>query len=99
VNGDAIFAVGSLGGAYFFSLRDIAPFVGADFGYGATKVESDSVFSGESRGGFALGVSAGVMLLRTSAVNLEIAVKTSFLLAANANGAPQAYSLRLGLYF
>lgn len=99
VNGAAFLMSGGLGGNYFFSLGDISPYLSADFGLGAAKIDGGGAFSGELVGGFVAGVGAGVELLRTSSINLDLGFRVGFLFHANSLGMPQVYSLRLGLYF
>jgi hypothetical protein len=89
-----------LGGDYFLTTSDIAPHVGGDFGFGAAKSQSSGgFFSGQTIGGFDLGLCAGVQFLRTAAVNLDLSFRAGFLLHSNSYGTPEALSLRLGLYF
>jgi hypothetical protein len=99
VNGAAFFASGGIGGNYYFSNSDVAPYLSADFGGGVAKVDGGGVFSGQTVGGFVVGAGAGVELLRTSSVNLDLGFRAGVLLHANNYGMPEVYSLRLGLYF
>jgi hypothetical protein len=98
-NGDAWMLTGGIGGDYFFSTRDIAPYVTADFGGGAAKIDGGGVFTGQTVGGFAVGVGGGVQFLRTASVNLDLGFRAGYVLHSNSIGLPQCYSLRLGLYF
>jgi len=89
-----------IGGEYFILSSDLAPYLSADFGFGAAKVEGDDgFFSGGFYGGFDVGVGAGVEIMRTSAVNMDIAFRAGFLLRNDGYGNPSALSLKLGLYF
>jgi hypothetical protein len=98
-NGSAFFASAGIGADYFLSMSDVAPYLSADFGGGVAKVDAGSEFSGQTIGGFVVGGGAGVRLLRTSAVNLDIGFHADFLLRNNNYGLPQALSLRVGIYF
>jgi hypothetical protein len=90
----------NLGGQYFLSNSDLAPYLGADFGFGAAKAEGGGgFFSGQTVGGFDVGGEAGAELLRTAAINLDLMFRASFLLHSTSYGMPIAYTLRLGLYF
>jgi hypothetical protein len=99
MNGSAFFASAGLGGSYFLSLADLAPYLAADFGAGAAKVDGGGAFTGPTTVGFVVGFGAGIELLRTSSVNLDLGFRAAYLLHSNDFGLPQAYSLRLGLYF
>lgn len=96
--GGALFADFGLGASYFFSLRDTAPFVGLDFGYGISRMSNSSVL-GEIANGFVLAPIVGVQLMRTSSVNLEVAGRAAFLLSRNSIGNPMLFVIRVGLYF
>jgi hypothetical protein len=99
-NGNALFVNAALGGAYFFTKGDVAPYVSADFGGGLAKLDGGSLFAGQSVGGFVLGAGAGVEFLRTSAVNLDLGFRSVFLLnSSNGYGIPIGLSVRLGIYF
>jgi hypothetical protein len=98
-NSSAFFTTVGIGGDYFLSMSDVAPYVSADFGGGLAKLNAGSEFSGQTIGGFVAGGGAGVRLLRTSAVNLDLGFHADFLLRNNNYGMPQALSLRLGIYF
>lgn len=98
-SGSAWMVSGGIGGAYFFLPTDIAPYVAADFGAGAAKIDGGGVLSGQTIGGFAAGAGAGVQFFRTASVNLDLGFRAGFLLRENALGVPQAYTLRLGIYF
>jgi hypothetical protein len=97
-NGSAFFTSAGIGGEYFLATTDIAPYLAADFGVGLAKVDQ-SLFSGQTVGGFVAGVGAGMELLRTSAINLDLGFRAGFLLHENNLGDPRVLSLRLGLYF
>jgi hypothetical protein len=96
---DAWMLSSGLGANYFFMTTDIAPYVTADFGAGVAKVDGGGILSGETTGGFHLGAGAGIQLMRTASVNLDLGFRAGFLLHDTALGFPKSYSLRLGLYF
>jgi hypothetical protein len=98
VNGAAFFVDGGIGGNYYLSREDVAPYLSADFGGGAAKVDQ-GLLDGQTIGGFVFGVGTGVELLRTSSVNLDLGFRAAFLLHNNQLGSPEALSLRLGIYF
>ena len=98
-NTDAIFADAGLGGNYFLSNEDTAPYLGIDFGGGVAKATGGGIFTGESAAGFVLGGGPGIMFLRTSTVNLDLSLRASVLLRTLSTGTPVMYSLRLGLYY
>lgn len=99
INGGALLSDFGIGGSYFLSDRSVAPFVGVDAGFGVARIDRGSVFLNETVSGFTLAPLAGVHLLRTSAINLEIAGRIVFMLKSGSLGSPTSYSLRLGLYF
>lgn len=98
-NGSAFFISGGLGANYFFSRTEFAPYVGADFGAGISKIDQGGVVNGQLVAGFVIGLAAGVELFRTSNVNLDIGFRAAMMLKNNSLGAPIAYTLRAGLYF
>jgi hypothetical protein len=95
----AFFAGGGLAGEYFFTETAVAPYVSVDFGGAAAKIDNGAVLDGATVGGFAIGWGGGIEFLRTSTVNLDLGFRAGYLLHDNQYGAPQVYSLRLGLYF
>lgn len=99
VNGGAFFFDGTLGLTYFLDTRDVAPYLSADFGGGAAKLDGGGVFDGQTVGGFVLGVGAGVQILRTAVVNLDLGLRANWLMHDTSQGTPSAYSVRLGVYF
>ena len=98
-NLDAFYGTASLGGHYFLTNQDTAPYVAADFGGGYAKSASGSFTSGESAFGFEVGGGAGIQFLRTSTINLEIGLRASVLLRSLSTGTPSLFALRLGFYF
>jgi hypothetical protein len=97
-NGSAFFISAGIGGNYFLSTADVAPYLAADFGLGLAK-EDESLFSGATVGGFVVGGGAGVEFFRSSSVNLDLSFRIGALLHENDFGDPRVLSLRLGLYF
>ena len=93
--GSASFLDIGIGGHYFLSDRDLAPYLAADFGYAGASVQNTL----ESSGGFALGFGAGFQLLRTSSIHLELGTRFTVLFNKNSIGNPTLLQLRLGLYF
>jgi hypothetical protein len=98
-NGSAFFTSVSLGGNYFLTSADVAPYVTGDFGAGVAKLDGGGVLDGQTVVGFAGGAGAGVQFLRASSVHLDLGFRAGFLFHANQLGIPQAYTLRIGLYF
>lgn len=89
------FWVGGLGGRYLFSSQDVAPFIGANFGYGAV---FDSLLS--ASGGFAITGQVGTHLFRLSDTSMTLTLRYATLLGTNrADGAPASFLLTLGLIF
>jgi hypothetical protein len=82
----------------FLTTTEVAPYVGAEFGYAFSKADG-GVFSGATANGFDVGIEGGVQILRTAAVNLDIGARAGFLLNSNGLGDPRAISARVGLYF
>lgn len=97
----AIGLVGSLG-ANFFPLgtsdSGFDPYLGLDFGFGTSRT-ADALFSGQWVDGFVLGPNLGVMLMRTSDVNLDIGAKWGFFTSSGALGSPSYAVLRVALHF
>lgn len=98
VNGDAFFANGAIGANYYLGVEDVAPYVSADFGGGVAKIDQ-GLLEGQTVGGFVLGVGTGIEFLRTASVNLDLGFRAAFLLHENQIGHPEAFTLRLGIYF
>jgi hypothetical protein len=92
------FIVLGLGGNYFLSDKNTAPFLSAGVGYGSAWLEGAGILP-ETKGGFALSAGGGVMFLRTSSVNIEMGLNYQILLASTAAGTPMALGLRLSLFF
>jgi hypothetical protein len=85
---------GLIGGKYYFTDEDIAPFVKAGFGFGSGKGPGlDAV------GGFAGMVGAGVTVFRTSTTHLEIGATYANLFASNSQGSPGLGTITLGILF
>lgn len=82
--------VGAMG---FFTRTDIAPYLGADFGYGFSWGTPDKAAQ------FAWGLSAGVQLFRTSTTQLGVEGRVYSILDRTSEGIPVATSLQLGVYF
>jgi hypothetical protein len=98
VNGSAFFVNGGLGANYYLSLEDVAPYLSFDFGGGAAKIDR-GMLEGQTVGGFVIGAGAGVEILRTASVNLDLGFRAAFMLNQNEIGRPEAISFRLGIYF
>jgi hypothetical protein len=98
VNGDAFFVNGALGANYYLGVEDVAPYLSADFGGGAAKI-NQGLLEGQTVGGFVLGVGTGIEFLRTASVNLDLGFRAAFMLHENQIGRPEAFTLRLGIYF
>jgi len=99
IAGSALFVNAGLGGSYCLTRTDFAPYLSADFGGGIGKADGGSLTSGSLVGGFILGLGAGVEMLHSAAVSLDLGFRAAFLLNSNTYGMPQALSLRLGIYF
>ena len=99
VNGAAFFASAGLGGNYFLTMEDLAPYLSLDFGAGVAKLDGGGVLSGQTVGGFVVGTGAGLEMLRTSAISVDLGFRMGFLFHSTVQGTPAAFTLRLGLYF
>ena len=97
--GNGFLVSAGLGGNYYLTLTDFAPYVSADFGAGVAKVNGAGIFRGETVGGFVAGLGAGVEILRTSAVSLDLGFRFGILLNSTESGMPKVYALKLGIYF
>jgi len=86
--GGAFFVDGGIGASYFFSDRDTTPFISADLGYGLETVTPI--------GGFTGGLGAGVQFLRTSTLNIEIAIRYAVMFQSTF---PGFFGVRVALYF
>ena len=98
VNGESLFTNAGIGGNYYLSKDDFAPYVAGDFGVALSKLANSDLSSG-TQSGFALGLGTGITFMHTFDVQLDLGFRAVFLLKQNSEGAPAAYSLRLGVYF
>jgi hypothetical protein len=99
VNGGAIFSNLGIEGMIFFSPEDIAPYVSADFGLGISRVDPQNMVNSSVTTGFDVGVGGGVVLLRTSKINVDVGARLNFILSSNGLGDPMAAVFRVGLNF
>jgi hypothetical protein len=100
INGGAIFTNLGLEGMLFFSPEDIAPYASADFGLGISRLDPQNTgLNAQVTTGFDVGVGAGVVLLRTSKINLDLGARLNFLLSTNSQGDPFAAVFRVGINF
>jgi hypothetical protein len=86
-------------GNYFFSERDVSPFVSAALGYGSAFIKSSSSFLPDTAGGFAFSAGGGLTFLRTSSINLELGLHYLVIASATSLGTPMAAGARLTLFF
>lgn len=99
LNGGALFTDFGIGGSYFLSDRSVAPFIGLDVGFGVARIDQGLFLTNETISGFTVAPVIGIHLLRTSAINLELAGRAAFMLKQGSLGSPVCYSARIGLYF
>jgi hypothetical protein len=78
--------------------RDVAPYLGVKAGLGLSKANG-GLFDGATAGGFVVGVEGGILLLRTSSINLCLGGDWAILLNSNGIGKPVMAGAHLGLYF
>jgi hypothetical protein len=95
----ALLLQGGLGVSFFFSRSDVAPYLGADFGYGFTRAANDTLSSSETANGFVLGGGPGVVLFRTNTVNLDIGARAGILLSDTIYGHPSFLIFKIGLNY
>lgn len=95
----AIFLDGGIGAQYFPMAGDFSPFVGGEFGFGVARLNGGNLFTDDTIGGFVLGLNAGVQILRTSDINLEISARYAVMLKSNSIGKPHTFGARVGIYF
>jgi len=97
-SGAATLFTGTLGGDYFLSMNNFAPYVGANFGYGISKADGD-ISSFTAKSGFILSPEVGVQVLRISETTIDLSFRAEYLLNSNEFGHPACYTLRVGLYY
>lgn len=98
---DAVFLTASLGGSYFFSVKDISPLIGGSFGLGAADAmrSKDNEDRPEGVAGFTASVFAGGRLFRTATSQIEITLRAETLLGKNEKGFPSNYGLQLAILY
>ena len=96
---DAILLSVGLGAKYFITETWAAPYVGGEFGVGASRIGHTALLSGSYSAGFAGALVAGVHLFRTSSVNFEIGARVGLLFSATTQGLPFASSVGVALHW
>lgn len=88
-------------GRYIFGHTDVAPYVGAGFGYGFTTAHEDGgVFSfDDGASGFSMSFAAGLKFFRTSSVHLITDIMHVYVFDENTLGNPSTTVLRVGISF
>lgn len=90
----ASFLSAGLEADYFFNKTDIAPFAGVRLGYGGAIPRG-----GEFTGGFIGGAAAGLVMFRTSRINLEVAFRMNTVMHEVGGSLPTVYGLSVGLHY
>ncbi len=73
--------------------EDISPFVAADFGFGGGRGNSNNIF------GFNISGAFGVILFRTTDIQLLLEAKASFLFDNLKESYPTIYTTRIGIIY
>ena len=82
-------------GANFYLLNaDVAPYLGGNLGFGVGHNTA-----GETPYGFDLGGAVGIVLFRTSTVQMSVEGKANVIFDTHNNSYPTIYSARLGVMF
>lgn len=92
--GDRVNLGAGLGAVAFLPAGELAPFAGADLGFGSAYCGPDGWTSG-----FALGGSLGVWLFRSSQVQMNIEGRTTVIFADGGDGFPVTLNGSVGLLF
>lgn len=98
----ALVLSGGIGIAYFpknFVLKELNPFIGADFSLGTARIRPNETGIGEWITGFIVGPEIGVQVFRTSDVLLEVSGKWATFLESGSLGTPSYSVLKISLYF
>ena len=90
--GNAVMGLVDLGANIYLLNADVAPYFGGDLGFG---VGHNAV--GETPYGFSLGGAVGIVLFRTSTVQMSVEGKASVVFDTSNNSYPAIYSVRLGV--
>jgi hypothetical protein len=91
----------SIGGNYFFSEADMAPFVTMDFGYGGAQADDPTLVHPDNSdaSGFIIGAGGGMKFFRTSKVNLGLSLRLSHMLSKTFDGNPNSLGLLVSIFF
>jgi hypothetical protein len=86
----------SIGANFYLSPSAIAPFLGADFGYGALLTRSDNAANAS---GFSIGGVAGMALFRTSGIQLQVELRKAIIFPEKGSQRPGFSSIGIVLLF
>ena len=90
----AVMGLIDLGANFYLLNADLAPYLGGDVGFGLGHNAN-----GETPYGFDLGGALGIVLFRTSTVQMSVELKASVVFSTHTNNYPNIYSARLGVMF
>jgi hypothetical protein len=90
----AVAGVLDLGANYYLLNADVTPYIGGDLGFGLGRDGA-----GKTPFGFDLGGALGVVLFRTSTVQMSVEGKAQVLFDTHNNSYPDIYTVRLGVMF
>lgn len=83
-----------LGSNFYILNTDVAPYIGGDLGFGLGR-NAD----GKTPYGFVLGGAIGIVLFRTSTVQMSVEGKAQVLFDTHNKSYPDIYTVRLGVMF
>jgi len=90
----AVLGMLDLGANFYILNADMAPYIGGDLGFGLGR-DTD----GKTPYGFDLGGAVGIVLFRTSSVQMSVEGKAQVLFDTHNKSYPDIYTVRLGVMF
>lgn len=92
----AVLGMLDLGANFYILNADVAPYIGGDLGFGLGR----DVTADKTPYGFVLGGALGIVLFRTSTVQMSVEGKAQVLFDTHSNkNYPDIYTIRLGVMF
>lgn len=99
IRSSAYFGQLGLGVSKFILDQDTSPYVGVDLGYGFSKADGGSAFSGHSASGFVVGAGGGVQMFRSADIQVDVGLRFALLLKDTPLGHPSLTFFKASVLF